>query len=230
MNIQLTQSTDIFKKYNVPTCSLTSISDVLKFPRRLCFGTTYYKYSNNKLVAFRILAYAVYSPLTTYEKVGLSFLVQLPNSEPQWIEDFITERTTIFDSKESFLTHQVYGNADTKLGWEIARSVFPELARAAVIGFYGRCWVWDNDTNKPINKFYPRFKHLFITDEGMFVYIPTKVSCLTYSVNIFTSQEDCVKDKLNGMEIVEFSEEPMEINIKIYPNTPKVHTLRFIEE
>ena len=229
MNIQLTQSTEIFHKYNVPTCNLTSIADVLKFPRRLCFGTTYYKYSDNKLVAFRILAYAVHSNLLG-EKIGLSFLVQLPNSEPQWIKDFITEKTIIFDSKESFLAHQVYGNADTKLGWESGRLVFPELARVAVIGFYGRCWVWSNDANKPTNKFYPCFNRLFITDEGMFVCLPIKVTHLTHSVNMFTNQEDCVKDKLDGMEIVEFSEEPMEINIKIYPNTPKVHTLRFIEE
>lgn len=229
MNIQLTQSTEIFHKHNVPTCNLTSITDVLKFPSRLCFGTTYYKYDNNKLIAFRILAYAVHGNLLR-EKIGLSFLVQLPNSELQWIEDFITEKTTIFDSKESFLAHQVYGNADTKLGWEIGRLVFPELARAGVIGFYGRCWVWDNNTNKPINKFYPCFNRLFITDEGMFVCLPTKVTYLTHTLSMFTNQEDCVKDKLNGMEIVEFSEEPMEINIKIYPNAPKVHTLRFIEE
>lgn len=228
MNIQLTRNADIFDKYNVPTCDLTSIRDAVKFPRNLRFGTTYYKFYNNKLVAFRILAYAVYSRLTTYEKVGLTFLVQLPNNKPQWIEDFITEKTTIFGSKESFLAHQVRGNADTKLDWNIGRLVFPELARAAVIGFYGRCWSWDNDTNKPHNEFYPRFTHLFITDEGMSVYIPKK-TCGQFS-DVFISHEDCVKDRLNGMEIVEFADEPLEINIKIYPNTPKVHTLRFIEE
>lgn len=228
MNIQLTRNADIFDKYNVPTCDLTFIRDSVLFPSRLRFGTTYYKYSNGKLVAFRILAYAVYSHLTTYEKIGLSFLVQLPNSDPQWIEDFITENTTIFDSKESFLAHQVYGNADTKLDWEIGRFIFPKLARAAVIGFYGRCWSWNNDTNKPHNDFYPRFKHLFITDEGMSVYIPKK-TCGQFN-DVFVNHEDCVKDRLDGMEIVEFADEPLEINIKIYPNAPKVHTLRFIEE
>lgn len=226
MNIQLTQNTEIFNKHNVPTCDLTYICDAVKFPRLLRFGVTYYKYYNNKLVAFRILAYAVYSH--TNERVGLSFLVQLPNSKPQWIEDFITEKTTIFDSKESFLTHQVYGNADTKIDWTIGRVVFSELARAAVIGFYGRCWSWDNDTNKPHNKFYPRFKRLFVTDEGMSVYIPAK-TCGQFN-DVFINREDCIKEKLNGMEIVEFAEEPMEINIKIYPNAPRVHTLRFIEE
>lgn len=227
MNIQLTRNADIFDKYNVPTCNLTNIRDAVKFPRFLCFGETLYKYYNEKLVAFRILAYAVYSRLTT-DKVGLSFLVQLPNSKPQWIEDFITEKTIIFDSKESFLAHQVCGNADTKLGWDIGRMVFPELSRAAVIGFYGRCWAWDKNENKPHNEFYPHFTHLLITDEGMLVYI-SKNTCGQFS-DVFLSQEDCVKDRLNGMEIVEFADEPMEINIKIYPNAPKVHTLRFIEE
>jgi hypothetical protein len=47
---------------------------------------------------------------------------------------------------------------------------------------------------------------------------------------VFVNHEDCVKDRLDGMEIVEFADEPLEINIKIYPNAPKVHTLRFIEE
>lgn len=228
MNIQLTKNKTIFEKNNVPSCNLTSIRDAVVFPLNLRFGATYYKYYKNKLVAFRILAYAVYSRLTTYEKIGLSFLVQLPNSDPQWIEDFITEKTTIFDSKESFLTHQVYGNADTKLDWDNGRSVFPELARAAVFGFYGRCWSWDNVTNKPHNKFYPCFKHLLVTDNGMSVYIP-KTTCGQFN-EVFITQEDCVKDRLDGMEIVEFADEPLEINIKIYPNAPKVHTLRFIEE
>jgi hypothetical protein len=62
----------------------------------------------------------------------------------------------------------------------------------------------------------------------MSVYIPAK-TCGQFN-DVFLNHEDCVKDRLNGMEIVEFADEPMEINIKIYPNTPKVHTLRFIEE
>ena len=232
MEIKLTKSTDLFESMSAPTCDLTYICDNVLFPRCLHLGVTYYKLLNNKLTAFRVLAYAVYSRLTTYEKVGLSFLVQMPNEKPQWIEDFLDKNTPVFISKEKFLKHQVTGSSNVDLDWYIGRGVFPELARAAVIGFYGRCWSWNNDTNAPKNDFYPRFNHFVVTKHisgnTLFVHINKKTCGVWNEVHL--TKEECVKSKIDGIEIVEFADEPVEVNITILPSTKVVHTLRFIEE
>lgn len=234
MEIKLTQNKEFFNTYNTPKCQLTYITDSeILFPTELRFGKKYYKVGNcNKLVAFKVLAYAVYSRLTTHLKMGLSFLVQLPNSEPQWIEDFIGQKTTIFDSKEAFFEHQVSGHCSIDLEWRIGRTAFSSLARAAVIGFYGKGWHWDTTTNKPRNDFYPRFEHMLVTKEGMVVYISDKTCGYD---NVSLSKTECVKNKLNGMVIEDFEEEDDEkedlvINIEITTSKPKVHTLHFIEE
>jgi hypothetical protein len=231
MNYELTQNKSIFSAYNTPKCDLDYIGDnELLFPTELRFGKKYYKVgSGNKLIAFKILAYAVYSTHKYYKEMGLSFLVQLPNSEePQWIENFIKQDTTIFESKEAFFEHQVNGNCSIDLEWRIGRTAFTNLARAAVIGFYGKCWYWNTTTNRPQNDFYPRFEHLLVTKEGMKVYI-TKSGC-GYK-DVFLSQAECVKNKLNGMVIEDFEdEEELTINIKVTTSKAKVHTLHFVEE
>ena len=232
MEIKLTQNKEIFNAYNTPSCDLTYISDdEIKFPTELRFGKKYYKIgSGNKLIAFKVLAYAVYSRHTTYKEIGLSFLVQLPNSESQWIKDFIGEKTTIFESKEAFFEHQVSGHCSTDLEWRIGRTAFSSLARAAVIGFYGKGWYWNTTTNKPHNDFYPRFEHILVTKEGMIVCI----SNYTCGYNdTFINKTECVKNKLNGMVIEDFEDEENEylvINIEITSSKPKVHTLHFVEE
>ena len=69
-----------------------------QMPSNLKFNKTYYKYENGKLVAFRILAYAVVGHVSsTFMK--LSFLVQLPNQQPKWIERFLTNDTKVFDKQ-----------------------------------------------------------------------------------------------------------------------------------
>ena len=50
-----------------------------------------------------------------------------------------------------------------------------------------------------------------------------------YGKTYFT-KEECVQDRLNGLEIVEFAEEPFEINIEVLPNRKVTHILRFIED
>lgn len=236
MEIKLTQNKEFFNTYNVPKCDLTYIQDnEMLFPTELRFGKKYFKVGNgNKLIAFKVLAYAVFTRYISHSEIkGLSYFVQLPNSEePQWIENFIKQDTTIFESKEAFFEHQVNGNCSIDLEWRIGRTAFTSLARAAVIGFYGRCWHWDNTTNRPHNDFYPRFEHLLVTKEGMVVYI-SKNACRCKDVCL--TKTECVKNKLNGMVIEDFEEEDDEkedlvINIKITTSKPKVHTLHFVEE
>lgn len=232
MNYELTQNKSIFSAYNTPKCDLTCIQDnEMLFPTELRFGKKYFKVGNgNKLIAFKVLAYAVFSRYISHHEIkGLSYFVQLPNSEePQWIENFIKQDTPIFESKEAFFEHQVNGHCSVDLEWRIGRTAFTSLARAAVIGFYGKCWYWNTTTNRPHNDFYPRFEHLLVTKEGMKVCI-TKSGC-GYK-DVFLTQAECVKSKLNGMVIEDFEDEEQEltINIKVTTSKAKVHTLHFVE-
>ena len=227
MELKLTQNPYFFQKMNVPTCKLQYITDSLLFPKALEFGKVYYKVENNQLVAFKIAMYAVYSKLTTYNKVGISYLVETPGQDAVWVNDFITPDTIVYESKESFVQYQFNGRNNVDLVWKIGRCVFPTLARAAVIGLYGYAWAWDKNTNKPANFFYPNFHHFVVTADEVIGYIPQKNGIYD---EVYLTKEECVKTRLEGIEIVEFGDPAIEVNIKFTPTTKVVHTLRFIEE
>lgn len=227
MNIQLTKSFEPFDALNTPSCDISFVGDNIRFPRLLQFNRTYYKKIGNKLTAFRILAYAIYSKLTTYEKVCLTYLVQLPNEDPQWEEDFIDQNTCVFNSKEDFMRHQITP-CNINFDWQCGRIVFPTLARAAVIGFYGLCYSWSNSQNRPTNDFYPTFTRFMVVQNTLFVHI-RKNTC-GRDGEVFLTKEECVASRLDGMEIVEFCDEPIDLNITILPNKKVTHTLHFVED
>ena len=229
-----TKSLSIFNELNVPSCDLQKIQSGMKFPTKLQFEHIYYTYKNNKLIAFKVLAYCVYSRLTTYEKVGLSFLVQMPNENAQWIEDFLQYDTMIFDSVDSFMSHQVYGNGNVSLGWEKACNVLTEFTTT----FYTntlqcktleyKLWKWSGIKMYPTNNFIPYFKRCLFYKDSIYVYFPMKS---LGGDDCFLSKEECVKSRLNGMEIVDFDEDKPTITINIDIKTnKKIHTLRFLEE
>ena len=227
MKIELTHSADLFDKLQVPTCELEYITDTFDFPRHLDFNRTYYKLYENKLLAFRILAYAVYSRLTTSQHIGISFLVQFPNEQPRWINDFLGKDSKIFESKEDFLEHQITGDKSVYLDWSCSTYVFRQLKGFNSISFEGKVYAWSNSRNCPTNNFKPTFTRFLVTQDTLFVQIKKYKS--GYDKTYFT-KEECVRDKIDGIEIVEFAEEPIEMNITILPNTKVTHTLRFIEE
>jgi hypothetical protein len=47
---------------------------------------------------------------------------------------------------------------------------------------------------------------------------------------VFLTKEECVASRLDGIEIVEFCDEPIELNITILPNKKVTHTLHFVED
>lgn len=227
MNIQLTKGFEPFDTFGTPSCDLTFVRDNILFPRLLQFNRTYYKVIGNKLTAFRVLAYAVYSKLTTYEKICLTYLVQLPNESPQWIENFIDQHSCVFNSKEDFMRHQITP-CNIKFEWKCGRMVFPTLARASVVGFCGLCYSWSNKQNRPINDFFPNFTRFMVTQDTLFVHI--RAHTCGVDGEVFLTKEECVSNQLDGMEIDEFSDEPIELSIAILPNKKVTHTLRFVED
>ena len=72
--------------------------------------------------------------------------------------------------------------------------------------------------------------YLLVTENGCLAYIP-KDSCQNHwgEQNIYLNKSDAMKVLLNGMEIVDFAEEPISFNINILPNEPKYTKLKFVE-
>ena len=146
----------------------------------------------------------------------------MPNEEPRWIDDFLNEKIRIFNSPEEFMKHQTGYDYAVELNWEKGKQVFPNLGYAAVIGLKGKVWQWSETYNSPTDNFSPEFDYFVVCADGLFVGISKQ--------EYYLSAEECVKGKLNGLEIVDFAEEPVKITINVLPNTPKIHTLRFIED
>lgn len=221
MKITITQSSEIFKSLNVPTLGTPFVSDssALWFPTKLMFNKTYYIYLNGRITAFRILAYAVVDHNT------ISYLVQLPNKTPEWIKDFITRRTPIFDSVEQFIEYQSDSRIHASIEWWRAQSSFRELTYASVIGLRGKVWIWINGTPCLVQD--PWINYFLVCENGVFIHTCTKDK---NNNKWYLSREECIKDNLNGLAIEDFSEEPVSIKINVLPNKPKIHILKFIEE
>lgn len=228
MKTTFTQSTKFFESISAPKIGIKNefITDSQKFPTKLEFNRTYYMYEDNKLIAFRVLAYAYTCVNSTLDIVELSYLVQLPNQQPCWKNLFLTTKSKVFNSPDDFIKHQSTGNCEIDLNWEIGRATFRDIAYAAVIGTRGNVWSWSNTYNCPVNNFFARFDYFVVCEQGLFIGIPKSYGGDKY----YLSAEECIKDRLNGLEIIDFAEEPVKITINVLPNAPKIHTLRFIEE
>lgn len=230
-NLNLTQSLEMFERMGIPTCKENDyIRLEMKFPSSLKFGKTYFIYKGGKLVAFKVLAYAFYSRLTTYHKEGLSFLIQTPNEPLKWAEDFLTTSSVIFDSVESFMEHQITGTGNVSLDWRHSTEVFPFLVCAATISLKGKVWMWDDNKNCPTNKFHPRFTYFVVKDNNLMVGFEKKG---LGSTDYFLSKQECIKSRCDKMEIIDFADErnvDIQFKIEFVQSQKKVHTLRFIEE
>lgn len=226
MKTTITQTLSHFGNFSIPKCSFNYILSSVKFPSEIEFNQTYYKYENDKLIAFRVLAYAAINSISSENGVALSYLVQFPNRQPKWMVKFLTQSSKIFDSKEDFLAYQVSGRGNVNLGWECCYTIFSDLAYAAVIGLKGKVWMWDDTTCRPVNRYDVMFDRFLVCEDGTFINVPKTLNNTKY----YLSAQECIKDSLDGMEIVEFAEEPYEIKINILPSKEQIHTLRFMEE
>jgi hypothetical protein len=100
--------------------------------------------------------------------------------------------------------------------------MYVEYSYAAVIGLKGKLWQWDYQYNQPNCNYDFYFKYFVVCEEGTFIGISND--------DYYFSAEECAMNKLNGMQIVDFADEPVKITINVLPNTPKMHTLRFVED
>lgn len=230
MDIQITLQDTNFKQVGCPLCHTNLITDsMLSFPTALKFGKTYYKYIDDKLTAFQILAYAIKGHQPSLD---LSYLVQFPNRQPTWVSGFLNESSRIFNSVEDFIHYQTYSTDYVFLKWQVGRNAFKELEYAEGIGLWDKLWYWDNKPHKIVErKQLPTIGYFMVTNEGAFIC----ASKFNNMRKLYLSKADCIQDKLDGLTIVKFDDDDevelgIEMHITLTPQKAKIHTLHFVED
>lgn len=225
-NVNLTYSFTEFEKINAPIYNSRHIG-LMEYPSFLQFNKTYYLFENDKLTAFRVLAIA-------FKRSGYNdyccYLVQLPNQKPTWIESFITKSSRVFANQTDMFDY-IGGNHQLDLNvklWFNAKNFFEQFKKFdnnsnfLLDNNLHAEWVWDKTKKLPIKQI-SRVKHVVITEDSVNISIDLPNGA-------FATREECVKNQLNGFIIEDFAEDPIEIEITILPNKPKIHILRFIED
>lgn len=229
VNITFTQSSEIFNKFNVPFTRYCHKWFNLKpyFPFNLEFEKTYYKHNGNVLIAFRILGYTIDdSDCSNYK---LSYLVQLPNQAPKWEIDFITTKTNVYSSVEDYVMSG--GSQFVDLGWASimgTRQVSTWHGYSDRFFFKGTFYTIKNGAVCESDGHY--CNRIFVTKNGWLVGI-AKHSLNEYEGEngVYLHKADAMRVLLNNMEILDFAEEPISIDITILPNTPKITKIKFVD-
>jgi hypothetical protein len=229
VNIQFTQSNEIFDRFNVPyqTHCHQYFCLNIDFPFRLKFERTYYKYTGNGLTAFRILGYTIDdSDCSNYK---LSYLVQLPNQAPKWESNFISRRINVYASVEDYVISG--GSNAVDLGWAsimATQQVKTWLGYNDRFFFKGEFYTIKNGAVCESKGHY--CNRLFVTKNGWLVGIAKKnMSGYQGEKGVYLDKADAMRVLLNDMEIVDFAEEPITIDITILPNTPKTTKIQFVD-
>ena len=228
MKVLFTQNQSIFNQLNVPTFRYCHqwFKHSYHFPFSLEFNRTYYKYIGNKLSAFRILAYTIDDENS--DKGNLIFLVQLPNQKPQWINNFINRNTDVYASVDDYV---LSGGTNTiSLCWCPIHKNLPmvEIFRDGRSFFTETFYTIKNGAVCNSSGHY--CNRLVVTSEGCLVGISTRNSSSHKGEEgVYMTKSDAMKVLLNGMEIVDFVDDPIKIEIDVLPSTPKYMKLMFVE-
>jgi hypothetical protein len=227
VNVIFTQSNEIFNKFDVPRfkyCHQWFCDN--RFPMGLEFEKTYYKRTENGLIAFRVLAYTLYDISHPYT---LTYLVQLPNEQPRWINDFIAPNTKIYASAEDYILSG--GTQSVDLRWI-------NIYQASI----GCSWRNYNDRYFFKGTFYTikngvvcestghYCNNLFVSKNGWLVQIAKRnLEAYHGEQGVYMSKADAMKVLLKDMTITDFAEDPISIDITIRSNTPKYTKVMIVE-
>lgn len=226
-----TQDLTAFKKIDVPMFEYAVwwFSENYKIPEHIYFNTVYYKYDSNLkgLVAFRILAYSVYQKRDK-NSCSLIFLVELPNQSPQWIKDFITPETMVYDSVESYVSSS--GTNTTELGWrDMWRCLLMKRVHHDTFFFNKKFYSIKNGAVIESDGAYVRT--MVFVEDGCLVCISRKnLNDNKGEGNIYFTQADASRDLLDGLIVTDFADPAtIDITIEVLPTAPKVMQIKIIE-
>lgn len=195
-----------------------------KIPSGFEFNKVYYKVNGKSLQGFKIR-------MCILNRKGdcnypLYYLVEYPNGSLEWKQDFLDNNTLLFETPNDFFE---YLNGYDELAIRIKNLHLYSFSRHCGASDYlrfAKTWFWSSKDEKPMKK-HSNIKYILFNEQGL---IP--ILRATSMLNEYTSQEECMKVKMNGFTIEEFpqSEFSFNINIEIKKNEPIVRTLKFVEE
>lgn len=226
MKTIVTTTNNIFNELNVPFFSTINDVKCCSFPSHIKLNKTYYLYKEQKLTAFRIIAFAFSLERRLNHHSGVCHcLVQFPNEKPIWEKDFL-QSACIFENKDDLFDH-ISGN-DKNINHKYNLPNLSDVINSSYCNMelnvdkYGTLetkWKWNESSHQP---------KLYRGDINHILYVNDTLH-IKVEQNGFLSKEECIKHHLDGFQIEEFEEEPININVTILPNKPKIHTLKFVE-
>lgn len=229
LKVTYSQDHKPFDVLGVPRCHYKHnwLSKNYKFPFQLEFNRTYYKRNETNLTAFRILAYTIDDNSSNDYQKSLIYLVQLPNQQLQWIKDFITHETMVYNSIDDYVMSS--GTKCADLCWENWVCRFNVRAVHDDTYFFDdEFWtIKDGSVKKSKGAYFNRF---VVTEDGFFVNIGNDSYHSHYrEKGIFLDKMNATKVLLNNMSVVDFENDPITIKMKVLDNTPKLLKIQFVE-
>lgn len=209
--IKLYNQDEVFEQLETPKYNYNVIQSNITYPN-ITLGETYYKLVDKHLKAFKVLAIAFES----YVIPKRYYLVQFPNAEPTWIEDFITHKSILFTSTEKFYQYMVGdSSARLELTWEKLVNI-----QGVQLGFR-ETWLWNASEGDVVH----HLSHI-----NYLVLMPNKLLIGFDLRQGFRSKEECIASHLNGMVITDFDEEEtINIEINVQPKQAQVKTIHILE-
>ena len=194
-----------------------------KIPSGFEFNKVYYKVNGKTLQGFKIR-------MCILNRKGdcnypLYYLVEYPNGSLEWKQDFLDNNTLLFESPNYFFD---YLNGYNELAIRINNLHLYSFSKHRASNYlrFTKTWFWSSKDEKPMKK-YSNIRFMLLNEQGL---IP--ILRASSILNEYTSQEECMKGKMNGFTIEEFpqSDFSFNINIEIKKKEPIVRTLKFMEE
>lgn len=195
-----------------------------KIPSGFEFNKVYYKVRGKTLQGFKIRMCI----LNRKDKGNypIYYLVEYPNGSLEWEKDFLDSNTLLFEEPNDFFDY-LNGFEEVTIRVKILGLHFfsNRLGSDDYLRFT-KTWFWSSKDEKPMKK-YSNIKFILLNEQGL---IPILRASST--LNEYSSQEECMKEKMNGFTIEEFPQSEFSFNIKIEvkKKEPIVRTLKFMEE
>lgn len=213
-NIFITFDLSVFNevpKLSTGPFKYTQLYDSIKLPLAKIFENVLYKMVDDKIKAFKVLAWA----LTQCERCAgceLSYLIQFPNEEPRWIRDFIHKAAT---SVENLIN----GKFIDSLFHCSALSIMDkhrEYTHYGNVMFKNSFRMIDGVVHIQSSL----ISYLMGTPEGIFIGLSHQ------NPNSYESREQAIADYYNGVEVIDFAE-PIKVEIEVQPTSAVKGILRF---
>ena len=186
----------LFRTLNAPTFGTFAVKTRFTFPIGDIFNKTFYKVHDDKIKAFKVLAWAL------GENHTIHYLIQFPNEVPQWIANFMYNG--VFSSVENLINGKSLGSNEIK-----RYNVFYELPPALEddsVRFQNSFYI--NKQDSLVYQTSSVIRYILGTDKGVFIGLQHS------SHEHKCSREEVIASTYNNMDVIEFAE-PTTIEIKI---------------